>query len=115
MAWDPALWGWPHPVDGADGMISKGGRSAWHRDYSSGKKGIMSTVWLPAERPRLNRKTQRDVTDEKGMTGSVIPRIGQLATRDHRDDGSAIGGLLIGLTFGVLAWALIIALLVALR
>ncbi|MFN2495705.1 MAG: hypothetical protein ABR608_07340 [Pseudonocardiaceae bacterium] len=40
--------------------------------------------------------------------------VGQLGVRDHRDDGSAIGGLLAGLTLSILGWALFIGLLIVL-
>lgn len=41
-------------------------------------------------------------------------RFGRLDVRDQRDDGSAIGGLFVGLGMGILAWGLVLMLLAAL-
>lgn len=78
----------------------------------------MSTMWLSVQHSRLGRKDgsvsrTRELVSTREVTGTGR-RVGRLGMRDHRDDGSAIGGLLVGLVFAVLAWALIIALLVVL-
>jgi len=61
---------------------------------------------IPLHHP-LGAGIQRSVPLESTVTTATS----RLDVRDHRDDSSLIGGLLIALGLGILAWALIIALL----
>lgn len=78
----------------------------------------MVTVRLPTLRSRLDRASQRSVSAGAEVSGGEVSspprRVGRLGVRDHRDDGSAIGGLLVGTSLAVLIWGLVVALLVVL-
>lgn len=39
------------------------------------------------------------------------PRSGQLAARDHRDDGSVIGGLIVMLAVALPLWAMVVIMI----
>ena len=73
----------------------------------------MLAIRLSLLRPDLDRETQRSVPSGNEVTDAAS-LVGQLGVRDHRDDGSAIGGLLAGLTLSILVWALFIGLLIVL-
>lgn len=74
----------------------------------------MHAIRLPTQLRRpLGAGPQPSVPPES-TAAALARRFGRLDARDHRDDGSMIGGLLIGLCVGILAWALVIILLVVL-
>lgn len=74
----------------------------------------MHAARLPISLHRsMGGATQHGVLPEG--TATTAPRdVGRLGARDHRDDGSAIGGLLIGIGAGILVWALVATLFVLL-
>jgi hypothetical protein len=77
------------------------------------EESVMLAIRLPMLHTHPNRGSQPSVPLGSGVTGTV-PRVDRFGGRDHRDDGSAIGGLLVGLGLAILTWVLIIALLTVL-
>ena len=73
----------------------------------------MLAIRLPLLHPDLDRGPQHGVPAGSEVIDTVS-RFGRLGVWDHRDDGSAIGGLLAGLILSILAWALFIGLLTVL-
>lgn len=66
----------------------------------------MHTIRLPMPTPA---RPSQESTSPQSLP---MPRASLLTTRDHRDDGSAIGGLIVMLSAALPLWIMIIVLLV---
>jgi hypothetical protein len=71
---------------------------------------------ISLSRPRLVHPDRKASRTKSGWAASAGParRVGRFAARDHRDDGSIVAGLLVGLVLTLPVWALMIALLLLL-
>lgn len=72
----------------------------------------MQAIRLPMpSHARLNRESaSQDSAYHRSERTGAAHRAERLATRDHRDDGSVIGGLVIMLAVALPLWAMMIIL-----
>ncbi|MGQ0774861.1 MAG: hypothetical protein ACT4NY_10680 [Pseudonocardiales bacterium] len=65
---------------------------------------------MPAHARLTRDSTSPDSASHRSEPTIPAPRSGRLATRDHRDDGSLIGGLIVMLAVTLPLWAMVIIL-----
>lgn len=74
----------------------------------------MQAIRLPMPLHALPRRETPQSASARSESAGPDHRCGRLASRDHRDDGSVIGGLIVMLAVALPLWAVIITLLVSL-